>query len=463
MRPLYIIPLLVLISCAPSRRIHSPTDTHTEPAPARVTAPPARSTAPSTRSASDKKPAASPWVALKVNKGGTVTTADGAMVRYLRRGQGTGAPAYLVLEQGYYVLPFMRVLEATGDVIYVWGATVEGKGSKPRVEGQVDETLVSDIEALRAALGLARITIIGNSHRGLAALEYTRAHPARVVKAVLVNPLIHHPGHLREAYSRVIGMLQTSKGAKSTATRREIAHLKRLLKKKRYDLVDFFRAFEARTLYNKHVNILGYYAFLGRLRSLMPTAGVPGSRPAPHDVKARVAAMVRKGIGGTDVINYSSLTFAQTVTTPVCILQGEGDPLTTVRWARALAAKLPKGSLKTIPAAGHNPSFENPAAFTMALLGCLGITGKGRVGPLLPATWQPALFKRMPDREALRKKLTAHYEMAMRPRGMVSVACRFARAHRRDRALLKKLGTTPAAVGQFVDQTCRRFPPPDKR
>lgn len=84
------------------------------------------------------------------------------------------------------------------------------------------------------------------------------------------------------------------------------------------------------------------------------------------------------------------------------------------------------------------------------------------VSSLLPAGWEPEVFKRTPDRSRLKTKLEAHYAMSMRPRGMISGACQFARGARKNTKLLRSLGVSPSEIGLFLKQTCRRFPPPIK-
>lgn len=269
------------------------------------------------------KSKAQPIPKLEVNTKGSVVTADNATVRYVRRGQGAGAPALLVLEQGYIVLPLFRRLEAVADVVYMWGGAVPGKGSRPRTQGQVDATTIQDVELLRAKLGLRKPILIGNSHRGLIALEYARVHGRKLKSAVVVDPLIHHPGHLRESFSFLIAHLKKA-GAKGNGP--EIAFLKGLLTKKRYTLTDFFRSFEARTLYNKHHNILGYYDFIARLRAVVPTFRFKGARRSPPDPMATIRAMVQKGFRGEDLINYSVLGATSKIKTSICIIQGARSP-----------------------------------------------------------------------------------------------------------------------------------------
>lgn len=51
------------------------------------------------------------------------------------------------------------------------------------------------------------------------------------------------------------------------------------------------------------------------------------------------------------------------ITAPTLVVVGDEDVLTPVRFARALAARIPGARLEIVPAQGHAFSFENPELF----------------------------------------------------------------------------------------------------
>lgn len=55
------------------------------------------------------------------------------------------------------------------------------------------DTLVADLEALRAELGVNQLIPLGHGFGALIALEYARRHPTRTARAVVVNPWVHFP------------------------------------------------------------------------------------------------------------------------------------------------------------------------------------------------------------------------------------------------------------------------------
>ena len=70
--------------------------------------------------------------------------------------------------------------------------------------------LVSDLEALRVALGLQRVVLLGFSFGAELALEYTLAHPDQVVALVLQCPSVAAPGRI--AFVQAYGFAYVAQG-----------------------------------------------------------------------------------------------------------------------------------------------------------------------------------------------------------------------------------------------------------
>lgn len=62
-----------------------------------------------------------------------------------------------------------------------------GRSERPWTGHYALDTLVADVEALRAALGVPRVALVGHSFGGTLALEYAARHPERVAALVLVS------------------------------------------------------------------------------------------------------------------------------------------------------------------------------------------------------------------------------------------------------------------------------------
>lgn len=106
---------------------------------------------------------------------------------------GSGEPVLVVhggplLEQGY-LRPGLLPLASDHELIF-FDQRLSGRSA-----GTVDsasvrlDTLVADMEALREALGVSRVHVLGHSWGGLLALRYAVLHPDRVSSLVLVSPM----------------------------------------------------------------------------------------------------------------------------------------------------------------------------------------------------------------------------------------------------------------------------------
>lgn len=104
---------------------------------------------------------------------------------------GTG-PLVLVLHGGPgashdYLLPQYDLL-ATGRTLFYYDQRGGGRSPVSRDTPLGWREHVSDLDAMRAGLGLDRLTLCGYSWGGLLALLYTMEHPDRVERLALVSP-----------------------------------------------------------------------------------------------------------------------------------------------------------------------------------------------------------------------------------------------------------------------------------
>ncbi len=112
-------------------------------------------------------------------------------VRLFTRRVGAG-PLVIVLHGGPgashdYLLPQYDRL-ATGRELFYYDQRGGGQSPVPRETPVGWREQVADLDALRAALGLERLTLCGYSWGGLLALLYFTEHPDRVERLALVSP-----------------------------------------------------------------------------------------------------------------------------------------------------------------------------------------------------------------------------------------------------------------------------------
>jgi len=112
-------------------------------------------------------------------------SARGADIFFTRRGAG---PTCLVLSS-IGTLPYEQqmpaALDAKLDLVFV---DVRGSGrSGGAVADLTFDVLAEDLEAVRRALGVQRVAVLGHSMLGVLALEYTRRCPGSVSHAIVVG------------------------------------------------------------------------------------------------------------------------------------------------------------------------------------------------------------------------------------------------------------------------------------
>ncbi|MGM0517865.1 MAG: alpha/beta fold hydrolase [Pseudomonadota bacterium] len=120
-------------------------------------------------------------------------TFDGQEVSYHLRGE-PGAPAVIVLGGGpgfssWNLEPIQRRLAELGYRAAIMDMAGVGENAMT-IEGGPLASWVGQIEGLRRTLVANRsVTLVGHSWGALMALVYTRAHPERVDRLLLINPV----------------------------------------------------------------------------------------------------------------------------------------------------------------------------------------------------------------------------------------------------------------------------------
>ena len=122
---------------------------------------------------------------------GGYVTVHGAKIWY--ESEGSGPPIVLIpggpgSPHGYFH-PFFSALSGTNRVIYF---DAFGRGKSDRARSAKEYTFdrdVEDVEGLRQALGLGKITVLGHSYGGMVAQAYALRYPNSVSKLILACTL----------------------------------------------------------------------------------------------------------------------------------------------------------------------------------------------------------------------------------------------------------------------------------
>lgn len=205
---------------------------------------------------------------------------------------------------------------------------------------------VADLEALRARLGLDRVTLLGHSYGGALAAAYLAAHPERVSRLVLVSPGALDPAD--------------TSGARATA---------RLAPAQRLRLYTRLLAPRALLGYGLlQINPVAAHAFMddreadARNDEVValgsPGLHCPGAPPDPPTAGSGFYAMEypQSVTAKPPADPRAALTG---LPTPTLIVKGSCDYLS---WSSALAYRdrLPRSQLIYLPGAGHNVGQDRP-------------------------------------------------------------------------------------------------------
>ncbi len=196
-------------------------------------------------------------------------------------------------------------------------------------------THAADIATFAASLGLRRLTAVGMSMGGLNALKFAADHGADLMALVLIDigPDIQEAGS-----KRIRGFMAESsdldsiddyiKRAIALNPRRDPKRLRRSL------------------LHNLRATPTGKWAWKW------------DPRPRQRDPELRHRSLERATLWA-DVSRVSC---------PTLVVRGEESDVFSAEDARQLVERLQRGTLATVPAAGHSVQGDNPAGLTHELL-----------------------------------------------------------------------------------------------
>lgn len=119
-----------------------------------------------------------------------LTTGDGRRLMYRRTGQGPtlvchgGGPGFSALYLGN-----LGDLDSHLELVLLDPRGTGGSDRPADPRAYRIEDYAADLEALRADLGLERMSLLGHSHGGMVAIAYAARHPERVERLILASTL----------------------------------------------------------------------------------------------------------------------------------------------------------------------------------------------------------------------------------------------------------------------------------
>lgn len=285
---------------------------------------------------------------------------NGMFIYYTTLGQG---PPLMVVHGGPgashdYLLPYLLPLARHHRLVFI---DERGSGKSGRLEdpkGYTVEAMVEDVEAVRQALGLGRMDLLGHSYGGVLAQAYAFAHPDHLNHLVLCSTF-YSTRELNQVFVRM-------KQRMPAALRRRIDQMEaRGLygHGKPYEQGRYTQAYEIAAWGE------GYFPYLYQNH---PDAGYdPTSGAMSWDLYREMW-----GSHGEFVVdgNLASVEYADRLPTlhvPTLITVGDHDEVDPAI-AREMHAKIPGSQLVVFPKSGHMTFVDQTALFLKAVDDFLG-------------------------------------------------------------------------------------------
>lgn len=256
-------------------------------------------------------------------------------------GHGHGQTPVIVLHGGPgvlsqdYLLPFMGRLAKTNQVIF-YDQRGSGRSQATLDSSSIKiENFIEDIEAIRKALGLKKITLLGHSWGGLLSMHYAILHPESLDKLILMDSMA--------ASSQGINMFLQEWYRRLSPHKSEMNELKES---------EAFLAGDPETVANYLRIIFRTYCFQPGLAdklnlTLSASANVSGNKTFEILRKTYFAR------------SYDLTNDLKKLTCKTLIIHGDSDviPLQT---AKNIHANIASSELVVIEKCGHFPFMEKP-------------------------------------------------------------------------------------------------------
>ncbi|HEX8693201.1 MAG TPA: alpha/beta hydrolase [Longimicrobium sp.] len=220
-----------------------------------------------------------------------------------------------------------------------------GHSDRPASGDYAIATLVEDVEALRRALGVPRIALVGHSFGGLLALEYAAKYPERVSHLVFAAGLWDTPFQCRLRLQRLAEMRPAAYArVRADTLERDGA--------RRSDCELEFRAFESgeeREAFNTEL--------------MFPDPSVPARMDSVNAARGvRNTGEMSRALFAAGLLRYRFTAFDR-LAMPVLVIAGGHDGAAGPAGQRELARRLPNARFVEYENSGHFVYLDEPDRF----------------------------------------------------------------------------------------------------
>jgi pimeloyl-ACP methyl ester carboxylesterase len=272
----------------------------------------------------------------------TFTTADGRMLAYERRGSGPllvchpGGPGGSAAEFCDFA-----GLDDTFDLVLL---SPRGSAGSDPAGGYALASYASDLDELRAHLGVERIDLLGFSHGGIVAMVYAASYPDRVARLVLASTIAVFDDAAQAAQEAGIA---AGRGEPwFAAAERAIAD----------EQAGAFETAEDLVANVQQQMPLYFHSWEGHEAT--------GRELAADFAQAEPLQYFNE----REFPTFDLRPDLRTIGSPTLVMTGESDFICGPVCARTIAGELRDARLVLIPEAGHFTYIEQPGAFRHALV-----------------------------------------------------------------------------------------------
>lgn len=208
------------------------------------------------------------------------------------------------------------------------------------------ERFVSEIDAIRSALGLTQIHLLGHSWGGIVAARYAAGAPAGLRSLILQGA----PLSAKSAKASIDSLLDALPGGAGATIK---AHE------------------QAGTLDDPaYRQAMGVFVKTHLNRTSMRSVAMPYMEPTPPDrgdalAAAMTGSSITQGFRGV-LADFDDEPLLTRIKVPTLLLTGEFD-IMTAGATKAYLPKLRHGEFQQIPGAGHMAQFDQPQAWRTAI------------------------------------------------------------------------------------------------